>query len=89
MAHGGVFGIAINGIPLETVTSERYENNPQSKWHNEALTGQLILGIDESIAHAQPSGTYHNYGLPTGLIHKHGHENEITLIGYAPDGFQV
>ena len=89
LAHGGIFGIAINGNPFETGTAERYENDPQWKWHNEALTGHLNLGIDENNAHVQPSGTYHYCGLPTSLINKHRHENEITLIGYAADGFQV
>ncbi len=88
-AHGGIFGIAINGIPFEPGTAERYENNPRSNWHYEALTGHLNLGIDDNNAHVQPSGTYHYHGLPTGLIHKHGGENEITLLGYAADGFPV
>lgn len=88
-AHAGIFGIAINGIPFEPGTAERYQNHPRSKWHYEALTGHLNLGIDENNAHVQPSGTYHYHGLPTGLIHKHGHENEITLLGYAADGFPV
>ena len=54
LAHGGIFGIVINGNPFETGTAERYENNPQSKWHNEALTGHLKLGIDENNSHVQP-----------------------------------
>ena len=88
-AHGGIFGLAINGIPFEPGTAERYQNNPQSNWHYEALTGYLNLGIDGNNAHVQPSGTYHYHGLPTGLIHEHGDESEITLLGYAADGFPV
>lgn len=88
-AHGGIFGVAINGIPFEPGTAERYQNNRQSNWHYEALTGHLNLGIDENNAHVQPSGTYHYHGLPTGLIHKHGDEEGITLLGYAADGFPV
>lgn len=53
------------------------------------MTGHLNLGIDENNAHVQFSGTYHYHGLPNGLIHKNGHENEITLLGYAADDFAL
>ncbi len=88
-ALGGIFGVAINGVPFEPGTAERYQNNRQSNWHYEALTGHLNLGIDENNAHVQPSGMYHYHGLPTGLIHAHGDPEGMSLLGYAADGFPV
>jgi len=88
-SQGGIFGVALNGIPFEPGTAERYQNNPDSNWHYEALTGHLNLGIDHSNAHVQPSGAYHYHGLPIGWLDSKENPESMILVGYAADGFPL
>lgn len=84
--HGMPFGIAINGVVFDPGTAELWNNDP--RWHYEALTGHVHLGIDGNQAHVQPSGAYHYHGLPTGLA-QDSPRRHSRLIGYAADGFPV
>ena len=87
-ALGQPFGIAINGVPFDPGTAERWNNDP--RWHYEAMTGKINLGLDNSNAHVQPTGAYHYHGIPEGLLAlQPNHKSQMTLLGYAADGFPI
>jgi hypothetical protein len=79
-----IFGVALNGVPFDPGTAERY-----GPLHYEALGGALDLGLDHSNAHVQPTGSYHYHGLPIQLIQELGGGSRMTLVGYAADGFPI
>lgn len=85
--QAGPFGVALNGIPFDPGTAELWRGNPA--WRYDALSGKINLGIDSSNAHVQPNGAYHYHGLPVGLLERIGKPNQVTLVGYAADGFPV
>jgi hypothetical protein len=89
--RGGFWwGVAINGVPFEPGTAESWNNDMRSGWRYEAATGFLNLGLDENNAHVQPNGAYHYHAMPTGLVKKHGgDENTMLLVAWAADGFPV
>ncbi len=91
MRRGGLFGIAINGVPFDPGTAEFWQGRPDLGWQYEALGGAVRLGLDANFAHVQPSGAYHYHGLPTGLMKELGWsaQAESPLIGYAADGFPI
>jgi hypothetical protein len=87
---GWLYGVALNGVPFDPGTAE-YWRGTAGIWRYDALSGKINLGLDDSHAHVQPTGAYHYHGLPTGLIKKHseGTKAQMTLIGYAADGFPI
>lgn len=82
-------GWAINGVPLDVTTAEFWNNETGGTWNYEALTGGLNLGIDDSNAHVQPSGAYHYHAMPEGLLTVLNKGTQMTLVGWAADGFPV
>lgn len=85
-ANFGWFGVALNGVPFESGTAEFWSRD----WKYEAIGGSVNLGLDEHLAHVQPTGAYHYHGLPTGLITKLGGDGKKMLqIGWAADGFPI
>jgi hypothetical protein len=83
------FGVALNGVPFDPSAAEWWNRNPRSGWQYEALTGFTNLGMDQHNAHVQPGGTYHYHGYPNGLANALYHGEEMTLLGYAADGFPI
>lgn len=83
------FGVALNGVPFDPGAAEWWNNDPNSGWQYEALSGKINLGMDQNNAHVQPNGAYHYHGLPMGLIEKLGDGKKMLLVGYAADGFPV
>ena len=83
------FGVATNGVVFDPETAEFWNRNRRSGWNYEALSGKINLGLDQSNAHVQPTGSYHYHGLPYGLIKQQGKPGEVTLIGVAADGFPI
>lgn len=83
------FGIAINGVVFDAETAEFWNRDRRSGWNYEAKSGKINLGLDQSNAHVQPTGSYHYHGLPNGLISNLGKEKSVTLIGVAADGFPI
>jgi hypothetical protein len=82
----GWFGVALNGVPFEAGTAEFWSRD----WKYEAIGGSMNLGLDEHLAHVQPTGAYHYHGLPTGLIARLGGDGKKMLqIGWAADGFPI
>lgn len=84
-----LFGVASNGVVFDPATAEFWNRNRRSGWNYEAKSGKINLGLDQSNAHVQPTGSYHYHGLPTGLVQKQGKAGEVTLIGVAADGFPI
>ncbi|MEM9220358.1 MAG: YHYH protein [Cyanobacteria bacterium P01_F01_bin.150] len=91
--RGGIFGIALNGVPFDPGTAEYWNNgqrtHQRSDWRYEALSGHLDLGLDNNNAHVQPTGAYHYHGIPTGLVELLNGEQFTGLVGYAADGFPI
>lgn len=84
------FGVALNGVPFEPNTAEYWHNDRSSGWNNEALSGNINLGLDEHNAHVQPNGAYHYHALPKGLVARLGGDGQrMLLVGYAADGFPI
>ena len=83
------FGVALNGVPFDPGAAEWWNNDPNSGWQYEALSGKINLGMDANNAHVQPNGAYHYHGLPIGLIEKLGDGKKMLMVGYAADGFPI
>ena len=85
------FGVALNGVRFDPGAAEFYLGNRESGWQYEALSGAVSLGIDESNAHVQPTGSYHYHGLPDLYLEKLGlNPNQHSpLVGWAADGFPI
>ena len=83
------FGIALNGIVFDPNTAEYFNNDRNSGWNLDALEGGRSLGLDKNNAHVQPDGTYHYHSAPTGLIRALKSGDDLTMIGYAADGFPI
>ena len=89
-----VFGILLNGVELDPIAAEPFPHhgvtdpNANWEWNLEALN--VNLGLDCNNAHVQPSGKYHYHGTPSLFLEDmHIHDDEMTLVGYAADGFPV
>lgn len=83
-----LFGVALNGVPFDPAAAEWFDRNPDSGWQYEALSGFLDLGMDFNNAHVQPGGVYHYHGIPDRSLESH-HGNDMSLTGYAADGFPI
>ena len=88
---GQNFGIAVNGVTFDPTTAEFWNGN--RAWRYEAMTGVLGarggLGVDENLAHVQPTGAYHYHGMPMGLLKKLDYTHKMTLVGWAADGYPI
>lgn len=86
----GLFGIAVNGVPFDPGTAEMWHNDRESGWHYDALGGAFSLGLDANNAHVQPNGAYHYHGIPVALLQRlSGTRAQMTLVGWAADGFPI
>ena len=88
------FGVLLNGLELDPVAAEPWPHdrmnmtNVNWDWNLEAIN--VLLGLDCNNAHVQPSGKYHHHASPTLYLESIGiNSNEMTLIGYAADGFPI
>lgn len=89
-AQRAFFGVALNGVPFEPGTAEVWNHDRSSGWHYQAMSEHMNLGLDRNHAHVQPNGAYHYHGLPVGLLERLGaKEGEMTLVGWAADGFPM
>ena len=86
----GPFGIAVNGVLFDPATAETWHDDRESGWHYDALGGAFSLGLDANHAHVQPNGAYHYHGIPVALLQRlSGGKAQMTLIGWAADGFPI
>ena len=88
------FGILLNGVELDPIAAEPFPHekpiSPSANWHWNLEALNVNLGLDTNNAHVQPSGKYHYHGTPTGyLSNANIPNNQMTLIGYAGDGFPI
>jgi len=91
-------GYALNGIKFEPGTGGTCNDSGTNcslvggtgAWRIEAL-GQTSFdfGTDFNNAHVQPTGEYHYHGMPEKLIEKLNKGQQMTLVGWAADGFPV
>tara|TARA_B100001778_G_scaffold330298_1_gene332555 strand:+ start:67 stop:1029 length:963 start_codon:yes stop_codon:yes gene_type:complete len=88
------FGILLNGVELDPVAAEPFPHsgnlnnqNNNWEWNKEALN--VNLGLDCNNAHVQPNGKYHYHAIPTLYLQNNIFNNEMTLVGYAADGFPI
>lgn len=93
-----VVGHALNGIKFDPGTNGTCNdsgancslNGVVGNWRIEALgQASFNFGVDLNNAHVQPNGEYHYHGMPEKFIEKLGKGTQMTLIGWAADGFPV
>lgn len=89
------FGIASNGLILDPIAAEYFENPNTGQlnrdWNLNALSSNNNLGLDFNDAHVQPSGKYHYHGFPSSLESTFGISagSHSPLVGYAADGYPI
>lgn len=89
------FGILLNGVLLDPEAAEPWPHegfftlsSNNWEWNLDAM--RINLGLDCNNAHVQPSGKYHHHGTPTLYLESiQASPGQITLIGYAADGFPI
>lgn len=94
---GSVIAYAINSVKFDPGTAGRCNNNGecslgqgQGQWNIEALGHETFdFGDDMNHAHVQPNGQYHYHGIPELLVEFLGGGQNMTLVGWASDGFPV
>ena len=95
----GVVGYVLNGVKIDPNTAGTCNDAGDNcdiarggtgAWRIEAL-GQdsFDFGEDSNNAHVQPTGEYHYHGMPEGFITRLNKGSEMTLIGWAADGFPI
>ena len=92
-------GIALNGVVFDPGTAGTCNNSgnscspggaPVGSWTMEALgQSSFKFGTDMNNAHVQPDGVYHYHGVPEGIVAKFNKGKNMTLIGWAADGFPI
>lgn len=96
----GPVGYALNGVKFDPSTAGSCTVNGASTscsligntgvWSIEALgQSSFNFGVDSSNAHVQPDGAYHYHGMPEGLVSKQAKGQNMTLVGFALDGYPV
>ena len=88
---------AINSVKFDPGTAGRCNDlgecslaQGQGNWNIEALGHDTFnFGDDMNHAHVQPNGEYHYHGMPELLIEFLGDNKNMTLVGWASDGFPV
>ena len=90
------FGILLNGVELDPVAAEPWPhsslgfNDPDVNWEWNLEATMAGLGVDCNNAHVQPQGKYHYHGTPVAYLSSLNlSPNEISLIGYAADGYPI
>jgi hypothetical protein len=93
----GAIAYAINSVKFDPGTAGRCDDSGkcdlgrgQGRWSIEALGHNTFdFGDDMNHAHVQPTGEYHYHGMPELLLDLLGQEKNMTLVGWASDGFPV
>ena len=93
----GASAYALNSVKFDPATAGRCDDDGvcslaqgQGDWSIEALGHDTFdFGDDMNHAHVQPSGAYHYHGIPELLLDFLGQEEDMTLVGWAADGFPV
>ncbi|MDP5220909.1 YHYH protein [Ruegeria sp. 2205SS24-7] len=86
-------GVSVTGVPIRPYTAGYYDPNgrrgfshdPSSGWRQQAMHDPRSLGMDDQNGHVDRAGLYHYHGISSDLLASQGG----SLIGYAPDGFEI
>ncbi|MEO1307851.1 MAG: YHYH protein [Pseudomonadota bacterium] len=86
-------GVSLTGVPFRPYTAGYYDpagrrgfsRDPSSGWRQQAMHEPRRLGMDQQNGHVDRSGLYHYHGVSPDYFSS----VEGTLIGYAPDGFEI
>lgn len=86
-------GVSVTGVPIRPYTAGYYDPNgrrgfshdPSSGWRQQAMHKPRSLGMDDQNAHVDRSGLYHYHSVSSDLLASQAG----SLIGYAPDGFEL
>lgn len=86
-------GVSTTGVPIRPYTAGYYDpdgrrqisQDPSSGWRQQAMHNPRSLGMDSQNAHVDRSGLYHYHGVSSDFLAS----QPGTLIGYAPDGFEI
>ena len=92
-----IVAYALNGVKFEVGTAGTCTNagdcSPAGNggaWSMEAVgEASFDFGEDENHGHVQPFGAYHYHGIPENYLTQLGRGEEMTLIGWAVDGFPI
>lgn len=88
------FGVLLNGVELDPIAAEPFPHegimSPNVNWEWNLEATNVQIGLDCNNAHVQPQGKYHYHGSPTLYLQNANiPTNQMTLIGYAADGFPM
>ncbi len=94
---GSKIAYALNSVKFDPSTAGRCNDEGecclaqcQGNWNIEALGHDTFnFGDDMNHAHVQPNGAYHYHGMPELLIDFLGNDQNITIVGWASDGFPI
>lgn len=86
-------GVSVTGVPFRPYTAGYYDPDgrrgigpdPSSGWRQQAMHDPDSLGMDDQNAHVDRSGLYHYHGVSRDYLAS----QDGTLIGYAPDGYEI
>lgn len=85
-------GVSSTGVPIRPFTAGYYDPNGRrgisqnaGDWRQQAMYDPRSLGMDDQNAHVDRSGLYHYHGVSADLMAS----QNSTLIGYAPDGYEI
>jgi len=93
----GTIAYALNSVKFDPGTAGICDDDGlcslaggQGQWNIEALGHDTFdFGDDMNHAHVQPTGEYHYHGMPELFLDLLGQEENMTLVGWASDGFPV
>lgn len=89
---------ALNGVKFEVGTAGTCTDDADCSaaggnggtWRMEAVgENSFDFGNDDSNGHVQPTGQYHYHGIPEAYLEKLGKGEDVTLVGWATDGFPI
>ncbi len=85
-------GVSVTGVPIRPYTAGYYDPNGRrglgqtpSEWRQQAMHDPRSLGMDAQNGHVDRAGLYHYHAVSSDLMALQGD----TLLGYAPDGFEI
>lgn len=95
----GAVGYVMNGVKIDPATAGTCNDagdncslagSSVGSWRIEALgQSSFDFGEDANNAHVQPTGAYHYHGIPEAFVEAQDKGTEMTLIGWAADGFPI
>lgn len=93
----GAIAYALNSVKFDPGTAGRCDDSGncslaqgQGQWNIEALGHDTFdFGDDMNHAHVQPTGEYHYHGMPELFMAQLDKGVDMTLVGWASDGFPV